>query len=121
MYIKCLTNNPMVYQKNYPNTLFIVGDIKELLLAVKIEIENGRRLITHPLTSSIRPDISPYKTVLLSNKKNGVDFESMNIIINAIEYTTDLMNNQTKDVNWDERSLLDFQFIDLDIIKNVMP
>jgi hypothetical protein len=120
MNMRCITNNPMIIDKGYPDTVIISGETLQVLVAVKEEILKGYKLVSHPLTSSIRPDMSPYKTVLLQVDKSVVDTESLSIINSAIEYTESLVNNQIRAYNWDEESLKDFQYIDYDIIQNLM-
>lgn len=120
MNTRCITNNPMVMEKAYPNTEFINGNTLSVLIVVKDEILKGYRLITHPLTSSIRPDISPYKTVLLSTVNAEIDKDSLQLINYALEYTESLIKNSTKFIDWDPVSLKDFQYIDMDIIQNII-
>lgn len=121
MNIKYVTNNPMIIDKGYPNTVIISGATLQVLIAVKEEVLKGCKLITHPLTSSIRPDMSPYKTVILQDGGADLNHESLKIINSAIEYTKVLVNNQVRPYIWDEESLKDFQYIDYDIIRNLMP
>lgn len=116
MNLKIITNNPQIIEKGYTNTEVIDGTTLSVLIAAKDEILKGHKLVSHPLTSSIRPDVSPYKTILLNAKSNEVDQESLKIINHAIEYTKELLNNNTNPYNWDKTSLEDFQFVDKDII-----
>jgi hypothetical protein len=111
----------MIIDKGYPDTIIISGETLQVLMAVKEEVMKGYKLVSHPLTSSIRPDMSPYKTVLIQVEKSGVDPESLSMINSAIEYTESLINNQIRNYNWDEESLKDFQYIDYDIIQNLIP
>ena len=121
MNIRCITNNPLVIEKGLKNTEAVTGDTLSVLLAVKNYILNGHKLISHPLTSSIRPDISPYKSILLTNSAaSEVDSESLILINNAVEYTKNLLKTHTIPVKWDKKSLEDFQFIDMDIINNLI-
>jgi len=120
MKYRCLTNNPMVYSKNLSNIEFIEGTPLDLFIAVKKEVLKGYRLVTHPLTSSLPPNINPYKTVFLSMEAyEEIDIDSLNIIENAIEYTESLMKNKPLP-DWDERTLEDFQFVDKDLINNLL-
>ena len=117
---RCLTNNPMVYNKKPSIIEFVEGTPLDLFKVIKEEILKGYKLITHPLTSSLPPNTNPYKTVFLSlqfNKK--IDIESLNIIENAIRYTESLMNNRPLP-DWDKKSLEDFQLVDMDLIKHLL-
>ncbi|WP_227761985.1 GrdX family protein [Zhaonella formicivorans] len=117
MLVRCITNNPMVIAMNLPFIEPFTGNNLELFEAVRIEVLKGYKLLTHPLTGSIGPDINPYKSVILSSKRQTTDKESLEIIEKTIIYTADLMSNHPKP-QWDDKSLEDFQLIDLDFIKN---
>jgi len=114
---RCITNNPLIIKKGLMFIEAINGDTLSVLETVKKEITKGYKLITHPLTGSIRPDVNPYKTIIISQKKGEIDIESLNIIENALEYAYHLNLKKSIQV-WDEKSLLDFQIVDYDLIKN---
>lgn len=116
MDIRCLTNNPMVIDNGCAHIEAIEGDTLAVLKAAKDEIIKGYKLITHPLTGSIRPDISPYKTIVITKMPGKLDIESLNIIENAIDYTESLYSN-INNQKWDIQSIRDFQLIDFDLIK----
>lgn len=117
MNVRCITNNPLVLEKKLSYVESVEGDTLAVLESVKKEILKGYKLVTHPLTSSIRPDMSPYKTVVLTWKKGNIDADSLEIIEKSIEYTVNLINN-SKEYKWDDASLKDFQFIDKDLVKS---
>ncbi len=116
MNIRSLTNNPMVINKKCPYIEGIEGDPLYVFRTIENEILKGCKLITHPLTGSIRPDINPYKTVIISDPAGNFDYEGLRIIENAIEYTENLYNNSPRP-KWDKASLKDFQLVDYDLIK----
>ncbi len=120
MNYRCLTNNPMVYNRNLSIIETVDGTPLDLFKVIKVEIEKGFKLVTHPLTSSLAPNFSPYKTVFLSPDPSlEIDMESFNIIENSITYTENLMNSNPLP-KWDDKSLEDFQFVDLDLIKHLL-
>lgn len=118
MNIRCLTNNPLVINRSL-HAEIVEGETLAVLQAVKGEITKGYKLITHPLTGSIRPDISPYKSVVISKAPGKFDIDSLRIIENAIEYTLNLLNMKTEQ-KWDEQSLRDFQLIDFCFIEDLL-
>ena len=119
MKVRCITNNPMIIKKGSPVVEAFNVHPLNLYKLVKDEILKGYKLITHPLTGSIRPDISPYKSVVLNSNPGVVDMTSLNIIENAISYTEHLMAGNSIP-HWDEASLQDFQLIDLDFVKDLI-
>ena len=86
------------------------------------KVAGGYRLLTHPLTGSIRPDITPYKTVLLSGTAGAVDMESVTLIGKAIRYAEDLYRLRDVPIykKWGKAALEDFQLIDLSIIERAL-
>ena len=120
MNYRCLTNNPMIYDEKAVNMEFIEGTPLNLFKTIREQILKGYKLITHPLTSSLPPNVNPYKTVFLSLQAyKEIDVESFNIIEKSIEYTESLMENRPIP-SWDEKSLKDFQLVDKDLIKHLL-
>jgi len=81
-----VTNNPLVkseysgaYQVEYIDT-----DIHGVLIAVRDFIHKGHYLLTHPLSGSVKPNETLYKSVLLSEKTDNTDFKSVGIIEGCI-------------------------------------
>lgn len=118
MSIRCITNNPYIIKMGIACVEAKQGNVFELLSYVKKEVQNGYNLITHPLTGSIRPDISPYKSIILSSRKGNIDLESMKIIENSINYALNLSSNNL--IKWDKESLEDFELIDYEFIKGLL-
>lgn len=119
---RCITNNPLVVERNFSNMEFVEADVLELLVIVSREVSRGYRLLSHPLTGSIRPDITPYKTVLLCGKAGPVDTESVTMIERAIRYAEDLYRMRDVPVykKWGPAALEDFQCVDLSIIERAL-
>ena len=124
MYIKyrCISNNPLFKEKDFPFLEFHDTDVLSLFKLVRNEIERGSKLLSHPLTGSIRPDITPYKTILLSQQTEKPDYMSVLLIEKAIRYTEDLY--KLRDVplfmRWGENAKADFQLIDYSIIRQAL-
>ena len=113
-----ITNNPMVMDKmsNRFETVFVDGMLMDVLKHVRDYVHKGHRLLTHPLSGSIKPNVTPYKTVLISyiNGKT-TDIESLSVIESSIHTAEKLM--QSKEIpKWPEKVLDDFSLIDYDLI-----
>ena len=87
---RCITNNPMLIDRGFTDLEYYETDVLELFRVVFQKVNCGYRLLTHPLTGSIRPDITPYKTVLMSGTAGTIDIESVTLIGKAIRYAEDL-------------------------------
>ena len=86
-----VTNNPLV-QEQYRNDFrvdFLDTDLLGIFTYVRDMIHKGYRLLTHPLTGSIKPNESPYKSVIIAEPAAGgsteTDLQSVGIIEECIE------------------------------------
>ena len=81
-------------------------------------IHKGCKLLSHPLYGSVKPNETPYRTVIMAEGK-GVDYQSVELIEDAIN-TASKFQNDKKTPNWIERVMDDFRVIDLDIMTNTI-
>lgn len=67
-----VTNNKLVFEK-YKDLYHIVYDESftylDVLEYVRDKVHEGHLLTTHPLSGSIKPNETPYKTVMISKKR----------------------------------------------------
>ena len=64
-----ITNNPLVEAK-YTGKIpveYIKGSMYELMIVVRDRVHGGCRLITHPMSGSVKPGETPFKSVLISD------------------------------------------------------
>ena len=119
MKVKIITNNPLIFS-TYSNEYDVVYEkisYKKILNLVRDYIHKGHKLLTHPLSGSIKPNETPFKTILVSCVSNNLDIKSLSIIEQSIETAdkfTVLDKKYSKDI---ER---DFMEIDLSLIENVI-
>lgn len=117
-----VTNNKYVYEK-YKDTIEIKydGDFTylDVLEFVRDKIHKGHKLMTHPLSGSVKPNETPYKTIMISKDKNTMDYNDLMIIEESIATAKKFIHNKPTP-NWTERVLDDFRVIDLSLIDNVM-
>lgn len=115
-----ITNNPMTREKiqnKYPIE-FVEGSTMDVYIKVRDYIHKGHKLLTHPLMSSVKPNETPYRTVIISkNGNNTIDMESLNYIESSIQ-TTQKFLKMFGIPDWDETVLIDFQVIDYDLISH---
>ena len=87
----------------------------EILEYVRNSVHSGHKLLTHPLTGSVKPYETPYKSVIISLDKSDMDFSSLEIIENSIEVTKKFLNDY-KPRNLLEKHHMDFMTIDRHLI-----
>ena len=118
-----LTNNPDVEQMRADcSVCFLEGTYRDVLVKVRDMVHQGSRLLTHPLMGSLKPNETPYRSVLLSEEQGALDFDSLQLIENAIE-TFDKFAQVTRPdrgVNAPERMLADFRLIDASLLKTAL-
>ncbi|NLV77665.1 MAG: GrdX protein [Tissierellia bacterium] len=117
-----ITNNKYVYEK-YKDYFEIFFDESfsylDVLEYVRDRIHEGHKLLTHPLSCSVKPNETIYKTIMISDKQEALDFDSLKLIEESIATAKKFMANKPTP-NWPERILDDFRVIDLSLIENVI-
>jgi hypothetical protein len=94
----------------------IDGELVDVLKYVRDKVHIGYILLSHPLAGSVKPNETPYKSILISkNKYEGTDMQSLSIIEDSIGMTEKLIKDR-KMRKWPERIIKDFSIIDLDLI-----
>ena len=111
-----ITNNPMVREKLRGRVLeFLDTDYLGILKAVRDKIHLGHGLITHPLSGSVKPGETPYKTVIITGEKGSLDENALSIVEESIQTCVKLMLiTGKKKIN--HKMLADFQLIDYNLI-----
>ncbi|NLV76541.1 MAG: GrdX protein [Tissierellia bacterium] len=117
-----VTNNKYVYEK-YKDDFKIFFDESfsylDVLKYVRDRIHEGHKLLTHPLSGSVKPNETVYKTIMISDKQEVLDFDSLKLIEESIATAKKFMANKPTP-NWPENILDDFRVIDLSLIENVI-
>lgn len=117
-----ITNNPLVYEKmkGTMEVKFLEGeDYLSVLSSARDRIHLGYSLKTHPLSGSIKPNETPYKSLLISKNCDKLDLQSIYVIEDSIQVTLKFLND-LKPKAYTEKILTDFQVIDYDLIWNAI-
>lgn len=112
-----VTNNPMVYEelKDTCDVMYDEVSYEDILKTVRDRIHEGHLLLTHPLSGSVKPNETPYKSILISKRKEGVDSESLRLIENAIDACHKFEDKKDR---YSAEVYQDFQLIDWTLIKS---
>lgn len=117
-----ITNNKYVYEK-YKDFTDIVFHEKykymEVLELTRDRIHKGHKLLTHPLSGSVKPNETPFKSIMISGDEEDLDIDSLRIIEDSILTTRKFLSN-AKPVEWTDKVVEDFKTIDLALIDNVI-
>lgn len=81
-----VTNNPLVLEKHGDTHNVIYKDVsyEDVLREVRDRIHEGHSMLTHPLSGSVKPNETPYKSIMISAERRAIDGESVALIENAI-------------------------------------
>ncbi len=112
-----VTNNPLVYDKfkETEEVYFYEVTYEELLKKVRDMVHEGKMLLSHPLSGSVKPGETPYKSVIVSKKITSLDQRSLDIIENAL-YSYRKFEDKTADLS--QRVLDDFRLVDCTLIES---
>jgi hypothetical protein len=116
-----ITNNQLVLE-NYENESiqFLEKDLLEIMKFVRNKIHLGHQLLSHPLAGSIKPNETPFKSILVSQEKEKtLDYASLKIIEDSIQMTESLIRSK-KMRKWPDQILKDFSLIDDDLITSAI-
>ena len=82
-----ITNNSIVCDKfnKCSSVVFIDGGYMNVLYDVRDRIHKGSKLLTHPLMGSVKPNETPYRTVIIDNSEGKLDIDSLSVIEDSIE------------------------------------
>lgn len=114
-----VTNNPMVYER-YQDThdlLYKEISYESILREVRDRIHEGHQMLTHPLSGSVKPNETPYKSILISKERGDVDLGSVKLIENAISACGKF---EFKSDRYQPEVYEDFQLIDCTLIESGM-
>ena len=81
-----VTNNPLVLEKHGDthNVIYKEVSYEDVLREVRDRIHEGHSMLTHPLSGSVKPNETPYKSIMISAERRAIDGESVALIENAI-------------------------------------
>ena len=114
-----VTNNPRVRDELGKEFEVDFADItyREVLCKVRDMIYEGHKLLTHPLSGSVKPNETPYKSILVGKKIGKMDLQDASIIENRI-ITADKFSVKFPEMPDSVRE--DFQLIDTTLIKSAL-
>jgi len=113
-----LTNNPMVKEHLEGRGRFTIRfeperSFREILVEARDLVYAGHILYTHPLAGSVKPNETPYKSLIVSVEPHGFDADHAGLMANAIA-VFDKFKPIVRELP--ERVLRDFQLIDYTLL-----
>lgn len=122
--VRVETNNPLVRDRLSACLPVVYRELTFLpfLVSLRDEIHQGSILLSHPLSGSIKPGETPYKSVLMAAGREGsLDLDSLHLIEEAISTSKKLMARHPRQVELLSDSVKkDFQVVDLTLIASAL-
>jgi hypothetical protein len=114
-----VTNNPIVFEKYHGNYKvdYKHQTYEQILIGVRDLIHSGHKLLTHPLSGSVKPNETIFKTIIVSEQQDILDLDSLRIIEQSLETAKKFGINRhllTEDM------IDDFSLVDLSLIESVI-
>lgn len=117
-----ITNNDKVYNR-YKNKIncFLVENYKEVLIKTRDLVYDRHILLTHPQASSLKPNQTPYRTILVYPKENNDNTKDILLIEKCLEVFEQWQNIAKTPNEYNKKVSEDFKTIDLSVIDNIIP
>ena len=116
-----LTNNPLVAERLRDRCVveLVEGTHMELLKLVRKRAHEGFKLLTHPLAGSVKPNETPYRSVLLSRTAGQPDAASISMAEESVLACEKF--GKLKFPEMPQQMREDFQLIDFGLIEGALP
>lgn len=111
-----LSNNPLaisILSPHFPFETMVGQSFRDVLVAARDKVHSGHSLLTHPLSGSIKPNETPFKSIAISVKTASPSVEDIEMIGNAIQAFDKFT---PRDRIYDEKAIEDFQLIDYTLL-----
>lgn len=94
-------------------------EYRDVLLKARDLIYAGHKLLTHPQASSLKPNQTPYRSILLYGEKQALDTDAVMLIEKAIE-NFDKWQDIRQTPEYNAKIANDYKTIDLSMIENII-
>jgi hypothetical protein len=97
---------------------FNQGSYYDVLIEARDLVHQCFELITHPLVGSVKPNETPYRSIIL---KQGIstNVQSVGIIENSIQ-TYEKFEKMKPSPKWSQSILEDFRYVDLKLFESAL-
>ena len=110
-----VTNNPRVQARLGNFRQEVCESYLDVLVKARNMVHDGARLRTHPMSGSVKPWETPYRSVVLEECEGTVDFRSLEYIESALERYRTLVDGREMR-QYPKKVLDDFQLIDYQLL-----
>ena len=117
-----LTNNPLVMEKLGEEYHIEYSDIsyEDILIKARDCIYRGHALLSHPLSGSVKPNETPYKSIMISVGRSQLDQQSVEVIESAIAACRKFEKKYELYAQFRPEVFADFQLVDFTLIDSAI-
>ncbi|MGN1377648.1 MAG: GrdX family protein [Dorea sp.] len=117
-----ITNNDRVYSKYSPQMkVELLTSYEEVLIRTRDLVYDRHRLLTHPQASSLKPNQTPIRSVIVYPKGKDDNTDDILLIEKCIEVFRSWQKIAPTPKKYERNILEDFKTIDLSVIDGVIP
>lgn len=120
--VTLVTNNDRVYRK-YKDDMEVVllGSYRDVLIKVRDLVYDRHILLTHPQASSLKPNQTPFRSVMVYPKGEEDNTKDIMLIEKCIETFEQWQEIAPTPDHYQKSVEEDFKTIDLSVIENIVP
>lgn len=117
-----LTNNDKAVDK-FGNTIkcIMCKDYEEVMIKTRDMVYAGHKLLTHPQASSLKPNQTLYRSIIIYPKEGEDNTEDILLIEKCVETFRQWQDIAKSPESYPENVADDLKTIDLSVIENVIP
>ena len=117
-----LTNKDRVVEKFGDKIHCIMcKDYEEVMIKTRDMVYAGNKLLTHPQASSLKPNQTLYRSIIIYPKEGEDNTEDIMLIEKCVETFRQWQGIAKSPESYPEDVANDFKTIDLSVIENVIP
>lgn len=121
---RIITNNRLCrdkYQDRISMDYLEDGSYMDVLMKTRDYIQKGWCLETHPMTGSLKPNQTPYKSVMVSDRKvDQEDFYDQEMTMENSIHSCEKFQKIRKTPDWPEHLREDYREVDLSLIEGAI-
>ena len=120
--VTLVTNNDRVYEKYKDDIeVLLLGSYREVLMKVRDLVYDRHILLTHPQASSLKPNQTPFRSVMVYPKGKEDNTKDIMLIEKCIETYEQWQDIAPTPDHYQKSVEEDFKTIDLSVIENIVP
>mgnify|MGYP003103141484 CR=1 FL=1 len=120
--VTLVTNNDRVYEKYREDMeVLLLDSYRDVLLKVRDLVYDRHILLTHPQASSLKPNQTPYRSVIVYPGSGEDAMKAILLIEKCLEVYRRWQEIAPSPASYPKKVEDDFKTIDLSIVQNVMP